>query len=128
MILLKAIGLFIVITFGVASGNLLSNFVTVYLAAEALKQSTAAMEQKNKESAERRKIQEAEQAKIDARKQEERRKAQEQQGKDRLQDQQVKQRLNETCQYWIDQFKRTKNEVDKSHRDISCRQAGRPFN
>src|SRR5690606_47360 len=128
MTFIKAFGLFIIITLGVTAGNLLSNFITMYMAAKALEISTNEIRQKNKENAEARNIREAEAAKERARRQEEQRLAREKREREDAQQRQVKKRLNETCDYWIKEYNRYKSDANRAHRDVACRQAGRPFN
>lgn len=40
----------------------------------------------------------------------------------------VKKQRDATCDFWINTYNKSKHESDKSHRDVACRDAGRPFN
>lgn len=121
--ILKSIALFLIITLGVTSGNLLSNYLTTLVAEHALKQ---AMIEANAEAAKRQTLnrQEAEQAKAQGAIEQERRRQQtEKQRRDAEQKRSIQKQLNETCNFWTNEYNKTRKEVDKIHRDNACKAA-----
>lgn len=110
-----------VIALGVTIGNLTSNYLTAKYTAYKLERAVKAMEaaldeKKEKLQAETKKL--IEENRILAEKQQ----------RESAQQQQIKRKLDETCNYWISEHNKLKNDITKGHRDVACRHAGRPFN
>lgn len=126
--------LFFVIFLGVTAGNLTSNWITAKVAEYQLKKSLEAMSKQLKIDAERSK-QEQEQLKIrNARIAEEQRRHQQQQTDARKREQEKKrqdaearkatrQKQIQTCQFWIEEYAKTRTEVDMHHRNNACKNA-----
>lgn len=113
--------LIFVIALGVTIGNLTSNYLTAKYTAYKLERAVKAMEAALDEKKE--KLQ-AETKKLIG----ENRILAEKQQRERAQQQQIKRKLDETCNYWISEHNKLKSDITKGHRDVACRQAGRPFN
>lgn len=133
--IIKGIVLFLIITFGVASGNLIS---TVIIAKSAEMALNAGFEKRRAEEAlakERLRIEsekvmaEAKERmqEINARNQkamEDAKRIAEARRKEQEHQQQVQKKLNETCQFWRNEYNKTRKELDKIHRDNACKAAG----
>lgn len=130
----KWIILFFVIFLGVTAGNLTSNWITAKVAEYQLKKSLEAISKQLKIDTERSK-QEQEQLKIrNARIAEEQKRHQQQQAEARKREQEKKrqdaearkvtrQKQIQTCQFWIEEYAKTRSEVDMHHRNNACRDA-----
>lgn len=120
----KYIILFFLIMFGVACGNLLSNWITAKVAAYEIRKATEQMQAEIKRQDEQRKIENAARAKRDLIIAEEQRRHQEKTKKDRETATYAKQAQIATCKFWIEEYRRTRSEIDKNHRTNACRDAG----
>ncbi|MBC6904236.1 hypothetical protein DWB84_01955 [Saccharophagus sp. K07] len=108
--------LYIVISIGVMSGNLASNYITAWVAAYQLEKAVKAMEERLKAD----KIKDLEALlKRNALALEN--------TKESAENAEIQRQRNRTCNFWIQEYNRTRSELDKSHRDVACRDAGRPF-
>lgn len=113
--------LIFVIALGVTIGNLTSNYLTAKYTAYKLEKTAEAIAdaidmQREKLQTETKKLTE------------ENRIYTEKKQRERTQQQQIKRKLEETCNYWISEHNKLKSDITKGHRDVACRQAGRPFN
>ncbi|MGB3609889.1 MAG: hypothetical protein WA987_05880 [Cellvibrio sp.] len=133
--IIKGIVLFLIITFGVACGNLIS---TVIIAKSAEMALNAGFEKRRAEEAlakERLRI-ESEKVMAEAKERmqelnarnkkamDDANRAAEAYRREQEHQQQVQKKLNETCQFWRNEYNKTRKELDKIHRDNACKAAG----
>lgn len=116
---MKWIGLTIAIIVGVTLGNLTSSYIqwkiVTHVAEKELRKVNAHIEMENKKAAERRRAQ---------RQQAEERRQKQQRERERNAD--VQRQLRSTCQFWIAEYRKTRNERDMMHRNEACKNAGMP--
>lgn len=131
---IKAFGWFLIITFGVTCGNLLSTYITLSASAyvmkssvkkfddetkakrEVLRQQTERMNAENQEKLRALNAQRAlEQERVRQQTERQRREAEQKRN--------IQNQLNETCKFWTNEYNKTKKELDKMHRDNACKAA-----
>lgn len=121
---IRGFNLFLIITAGVAAGNMLSGLLTTVISLAALSamfskpmpnQPSAAIQQPTTHQQTRPRIQTPSQAV-------------EQITRETKRKRQISDQLNRTCDFWISEYRKTQKALDKAHRDVACRDAGRPFN
>lgn len=120
----KGIGLFLIIAAGVTVGNILSTYLMAAASLKALTaifsepistQAPTALQQPTTHQQPRPRIQTPSQAV-------------EQISRETKRKREISDRLNQTCNFWIAEYNKTRKALDKAHRDVACRDAGRPFN
>lgn len=133
--IIKGVVLFLLITLSVACGNLLSTVIIAKSAEMALKASSEKRQIEEALAKERLRI-ESEKVMAEAKERmkqinahnkkamEEANRAAEAYRKEQEHQQQVQKKLNETCQFWRNEYNKTRKEVDKIHRDNACKAAG----
>lgn len=133
--LIKSTVLFIIITLGVACGNLISTIIIAKSAEMALKASSEKRQVEEALVRERLRIESEKimvetkerMQEINARNQkilEEAKRVAEARRREQEHQQQVQKKLNETCHFWRNEYNKTRKELDKIHRDNACKAAG----
>lgn len=123
--ILKSIALTIIITVGVTAGNLASNAITAYYAAHQAAKLTKAAAEELRRLNERNAFERQQQAEQRQRQRLIQQQRQREAKKQREQQSAADKQRTETCNFWIAEYRKTKRELDKIHRDTSCRAAGR---
>lgn len=133
--IIKSIILFLIITIGVACGNLLSTIIIAKSAEMALRATSEKRQAEEALAKERLRI-ESEKVMAEAKERmqeinarnkkamEDAKRIAEARRKEQEHQQQVQKKLNETCQFWRSEYNKTRKEVDKIHRDNACKAAG----
>lgn len=109
--------LFLMISLGVTVGNLSSSYIQWRVVQHVLEQEAQAAEKAMNERKKR-------MAEESARASERARERREQQRIRAEKEREVQRKRRETCVFWRNQYRETGNEMDKIHRDNSCRDAG----
>jgi len=133
--LIKSTVLFIIITLGVACGNLISTIIIAKSAEMALKASSEKRQVEEALARERLRIEsekimaetEERMQEMNARNQkllEEAKRFAEARRREQEHQQQVQKKLNETCHFWRNEYNKTRKELDRIHRDNACKAAG----
>ena len=121
---MKYLALFLIITLGVASGNLISNWITAKAAARELFKAAEQMEAHIKMQDALAKREREDRAKRDAIIRQEQKNHQQKVKREREAADQAQQVKITTCKYWIEEYRRTNSEIDRNHRTNACKDAG----
>lgn len=120
----KGIALFLIIFMGVTCGNLASNYIIVYIAGEVAKKELREMAEKAEEAARRAAAENKARQERLAQERAERARQAEARRREQEKQQKIQEQRRSTCMYWIDQYRKTGKELDRLHRNRSCRDAG----
>ncbi len=120
----KGFALFIIITLGVTCGNLASGIIQVYVAGKVAEDVAKALKQSSEEEAKRTAAESQARMKRLVKEQAERNRQAQERQRERERQQVIQEKLRSTCRFWIDEYRKTGEELDRLHRNKSCRDAG----
>lgn len=122
--ILKGVTLFLIITAGVTCGNLTSNYISASVAGIIAERELREMAEKAEEAARRAAAENEARKERLAKEWAERNRKAEERRREQQKQQEIQEQRRSTCMYWIDQYRKTGKELDKLHRNRSCRDAG----